>query len=264
VNITNEWYDQYTPANQEDLLRFFDHYLKGSDNGWEQTPRVRVSIMDPGVAGQDKQNVAYDAWPLPGTSYRKLYLDGASASLSTSAPAGPGSVSYAATGETSFTLRFTEDTQIVGHLMARLYVEAQGADDLDLFVLVEKLDADGTPLVPSALAATYFPLPPPGPPGRQRASLRGLDSAKSTDFLPVHAFTTPQKLGAGEVVPVDIAIMPTALRWHAGQTLKLTISGTYVRGSGLSLATINQGTHVIHTGGERASYLQVPVVPWTP
>jgi predicted acyl esterase len=265
VNTTNEWYDQYTASNQEDLLRFFDHYLKGSDNGWEQTPRVRVSIMDPGSGGAEKTNTPYTSWPLPDTSYQKLFLNASNASLAREAPASTASVSYEATsGETSFTIRFTEDTQIVGHLMARLYLEAQGADDIDVFALVEKLDADGAPLLPSQLAALYFPRPPPGAPGRQRVSLRQLDPKLSSADLPVHAFTTPQKLSAGEVVAVDVTIMPTALRFHAGQQLKLTIAGTFLKGGGLPLMTINQGMHVVHSGGERASYLQLPVVPWTP
>jgi hypothetical protein len=36
-----------------------------------------------------------------------------------------------------------------------------------------------------------------------------------------------------------------------------------VRGSGLPLTTLNKGTHIIHSGGDHASYLQLPVVPWT-
>jgi predicted acyl esterase len=265
VNNTNEWHDEYTLANEQDLLRFFDHYLKGTSNDWEKTPHVRVSIMDPGTAGDEKLNAPFDAWPLPDTTYQKLYLSAADAALTSEVPATAGSVSYdAASGQTSFTIHFTKNTQIVGHLMARLYVEAQDADDMDLFLLVEKLDSDGTPLVPSQLAAMYFPAPPPGAPGRQRVSLRGLDNDKSTDFLPVHAFTTPQKLNAGEIVPVDVAIMPTAMRWHAGQQLKLTIAGTYVKGPGLPLPTLNHGTHIVHTGADHASYLQVPVVAWTP
>jgi predicted acyl esterase len=94
-------------------------------------------------------------------------------------------------------------------------------------------------------------------------SLRDLDTKLSTDFLPVHAFKTAHKLAPGEVVPVDIAIMPTAMRWHAGQQLKLTIAGTYVKGPALPLTTLNKGTHVVHTGADHASYLQVPVVPWS-
>jgi predicted acyl esterase len=134
---------------------------------------------------------------------------------------------------------------------------------MDLFVLIEKLDADGTPLVPSELAAKYFPAPPPGVPGRLRVSMRELASDKSTDYLPVHAFDAPQKLSPGEIVAVDIAMMPTAMRWHAGQQLKLTVAGTYLKGSGLPLTTLNQGTHVVHTGAEHASFLQLPSVPWT-
>ena len=35
---------------------------------------------------------------------------------------------------------------MVGYPKAHLWVEARGADDMDLFVLVQKLDAQGTPL----------------------------------------------------------------------------------------------------------------------
>jgi hypothetical protein len=41
-----EWPDYYTPENVEDLRKFFDRYLKGVHNGWEQTTRVRIDIMD--------------------------------------------------------------------------------------------------------------------------------------------------------------------------------------------------------------------------
>ena len=64
-----------TPANQKDLLKFFDRYLKGIDNGWESTPRVRVSVLDPG--GTDEVNVPYTGWPLKETKYQKFYLDAA-------------------------------------------------------------------------------------------------------------------------------------------------------------------------------------------
>ena len=264
VNDTNEWYDQYTPDNLKDLQRFFDHYLKGSDNDWESTPRVRVAVMDPGTGGEAKVNTPYDAWPVSDTSYQQLYLNAKDASLVADAPSGAAEVSYdAASGETSFTFRFTEDTQVVGHPMARLFVEAKGADDMDVFVLIEKLDEDGSPLVPSELAAMYFPKPPPGVPGRLRASMRALDEGKSSDYLPVYAFKSAQKLKAGEVVQLDIALMPTAMRWHAGQQLRLTVAGSYVKGPGLPLTTLNEGTHVVHSGAGRASYLRLPVVEWT-
>jgi predicted acyl esterase len=53
------------------------------------------------------------------------------------------------------------------------------------------------------------------------------------------------------------------MRWRKGEKLRLTIAGRFVRGSGLPLTTLNQGKHIIYSGGEHASYLQLPVVPWT-
>ena len=58
-------------------------------------------------------------------------------------------------GQTSFTVTFSEDTQFVGYLKARLYVEADGADDMDLFLEVQKLDDSGQPLI----VAKLLPMP---------------------------------------------------------------------------------------------------------
>ena len=43
----------------------------------------------------------------------------------------------------SSTYRFDEDTEITGHASLRLWVEADGSDDMDLFVALQKLDAAG-------------------------------------------------------------------------------------------------------------------------
>ena len=39
-----EWYEDYLYSSVDDLDRFFERYLKGKQNGWETTPRVRVSM----------------------------------------------------------------------------------------------------------------------------------------------------------------------------------------------------------------------------
>jgi len=39
-----EWYEDYHYRSVDDLDRFFARYLKGEDNGWEATPKVRVSL----------------------------------------------------------------------------------------------------------------------------------------------------------------------------------------------------------------------------
>ncbi|MFE0678561.1 CocE/NonD family hydrolase [Streptomyces sp. NPDC058867] len=261
INNSNEWYDQYTPANQKDLLRFFDRYLKGARNGWETTPPVRVTITDTGENGQERPNVPFAAWPVPDTEYRKLYLDATTGQLVSRAPSTAETVQYpATTGQAEFTIRMERDVRLVGELSARIHVSAVDAQDLDLFLLVERLERDGTVLDVPPLAKGYFPTSSPGPHGRLRASLRALDRDKSTAYLPVHAFNRSQPLGSGEVVALDIALMPIGLRVHAGQSLRLTVAGHFVGGSELPLSTINRGTHVVHTGGEHASYLTLPVV----
>ena len=45
IHDTQEWYDLYSDKRIEELSLFFDHYLKGLDNGWESTPHVRVSLL---------------------------------------------------------------------------------------------------------------------------------------------------------------------------------------------------------------------------
>ncbi len=273
VNNRQEWTDQYDQTNEADLLKFFDHFLRGADNGWQTTPKVRMAVLDPG--GEDRLNVPYTDWPLPQTQYKRLYL-GADQQLQMTPAAAEFQASYpAATGQSVFTFRFANDTQLMGYLKAHLCVEAKDADETDLFVLVEKLDRDGKLLVPNETSARqYFPIPPAGTHGRLRASLRKLDPVLSTDFMPVQAFDQPQMLHPGEIVSVDIAIMPASEIFHAGEHLRLTIAGhefTAPPGAPPTgmlafmpklppLPTKNVGIHVIHGGGDYQSFLQIPVV----
>jgi uncharacterized protein len=148
VHNTQEWPDQYSPEGLEDLRRFFDRYLKGVRNGWEFTPKVRVSVLDPG--GKDVVNRPEEDWPLPQTSYEKLYLDGGTMTLSPAPPADQAAVRYQSddkAGKAVFTYRFTEDTELIGYPKMHLWVEADGADEMDLFVYLTKLDENGNELL---------------------------------------------------------------------------------------------------------------------
>ncbi len=275
VNNRQEWSDQYDPANEADLLKFFDYFLRSADNGWQNTPKVRMAVLDPG--GEDRLNVPYTSWPLHQTKYERLYL-GADQHLESTPSTTPIQASYTATGgQTVFTYRFASDTQLTGYLKAHLWVEAIDSREADLFVLVEKLDKDGKLEVPDEVSARqYIPIPPAGAHGRLRVSLRKLDPQLSTDFLPIQSFDQPQLLHPGEIVPVDIAIMPASEVFHAGEQLRLTIAGHEFTAppatqppSGLlsfmsalpSLPTKNAGVHVIHGGGDHQSFLQIPVIP---
>jgi predicted acyl esterase len=266
VHNTQEWADYYNPENIEDLRRFFDRYLKGIENGWEDTPRVRISILDPG--GTDEVNRPENEWPLARTEYRKFYLDGNTNTLSPDPMEKESSISYRAEdgkGQATFTITFNEDTELTGYMKLRLWVEADDADDMDLFVYVSKLDERGI-----HLPALVLGFPNPGVRGILRVSHRELDEARSTSSEPYPVHRREQLLRPGEIVPVEIGIWPISMIWHAGQQLRLVVQGyaswwmedkLFPDGPIFHYATRNKGYHIIHTGGKYDSHLLVPIIP---
>jgi len=277
VHATHEWDDYYTRT--EDLRRFFDRFLKEDANGWEDTPRVRLAILDPG--GQNEIDRPEADFPVVGTSYVPLYLDASTATLSNEKPQGSGSVSYDPLDKTSravFTHTFADNVDLVGYFKLRLWVEAIDADDLDIYAEVRKLDADGRHLgcrtfLPPGVDRSDLPDNPDtlpgmivfsGAKGMQRASMRHVDESRSGPAEPHHTFDRVEKLVPGQIVPLDIQIWPLGMRWHAGEKLQLVIGGQKLSGvefPGLAGPdTINRGRHVIHTGGTHESCLVIPVV----
>lgn len=254
-----EWADSYMWWNLEDLKRFFDRYLKGLRNGWEATPPVRIDVMD--AHDYDFQAARPEQeFPLARTQHQKLYLDAASGSLGAQSVAATSQAVYnAKEGRTTFDLTFDEDVELTGYAKVRLWVEAQGSEEMDLFITLMKLDARGE-FVP----VNVMGQPHPGVTGKLRVSQRELDSELSTDFQPVQAHRRREKLGPGEIVPVDIALYPFSRIWHKGERLRLQIAGRYFREDWFEPFVWNlenEGRHVVHTGGEFGSYLQVPVTP---
>ena len=276
---THEWYDLYTPEYVDDLRRFFDRYLKGVDNGWEQTPRVRITVLDPGLKNAESANARYadskgytpavvvdrpeQEWPLARTQYTKLHLR-ASRTLAENPEMEHKSSRYRArTGSASFIYTFDHDTELTGYAVANLWIEVAGGTDADLFVDLCKLDDRGRRL---GIFET----------STLRVSHRALDTARSTHFLPRHTHRQELPLTEGEPVEVSIGFAPAAMLFRAGEKLRLRVSGSPLRwlrdptGGTLGgvasnvlapIPTRNRGVHVIHYGGEYQSYLSVPVIP---
>lgn len=259
VHNTHEWHDFYTPAHVDDLRRFFDYILKGADNGWEATPPVRLSVLDPGHT--DLVDRAESAYPLARQQWRTLFLDAESGALG-AAPAQSSDRAYEPDADgIVFRHTFDDETEINGYGKVRLWVSAEDADDLDVFVYLTKIDADGTERQPEIIPGRFHV----GPNGRLRASLRELDAERSTASEPFHPFTTVHKLAPGEIVALDIPLWPYAMRFHAGETLQLRVNGEdlLVRPEFPKLpriTTLNRGRHVVYTGGEHDSHLLLPVV----
>ncbi|MFF3095388.1 CocE/NonD family hydrolase [Streptomyces cyaneofuscatus] len=277
VHNSQEWPDYYDAANTEDLRRFFDRFLKGEDNGWEQTPRVRYSLLD--LQGGDRVNVPADRFPPADVTSVKYYLDGLSRGMATVAPTVGATADYAVGADpdlVSFVTRFAQETVLVGYPKAHLWVEAEGADDMDLFLLVQKLDAYGTPLqaftVPNHNARVHditehgaSILRYKGADGRLRVSMRHLDEQLSTEDVPAHSFDRVEKLSPGEIVDVEIGLLPVGLTFRPGEQLRLVVSSRSLLGTMMpgnrAYTTPHGGRHIVHTGGDRASYLQLPVKP---
>lgn len=148
---------------------------------------------------------------------------------------------------------------------------------MDIFVLLQKLDADGTPLEqitvpnkgPQLQAMTRQGasiLCYKGSNGRLRASMRHLDTEKTTEDVPVHSFDRIEKLAAGQIVALDFDLFPTGLLLYPGQQLRLTISGWNSLGGAMpgtkNLVPDNHGRHIIHTGGDHGSLLRIGTMPF--
>ena len=121
-------------------------------------------------------------FPIARTQYTKLYIDAAKGKLSFDPVAAESKVSYdGVSGETYFDITFDKDTEITGYMKLRLWVEADGHDDMELFVNVRKLDAGGN----------YVRITPFGAATRARGQIkvshRELDPELSTDYQPVQA-----------------------------------------------------------------------------
>lgn len=280
IHDRQEWPYYYDENNTEELRRFFDYYLLEKDNGWSTTPTVRYSLID--FQGGNQTDIPAETFPPVSSETKRYYLNGKFRTLQQTAETEDFPVKYVADGlpgRSSFQMTFDKDTHFVGYPKAKLFMEVAGYDDMDVFVWVQKLDQFGTILsefvVPNHGAALQdftqegaSALRYKGAWGRLRASMRQLDSKLTTEEIPAYSFNQVEKLAQGEIVELEIALSPIGLAYKAGETLRVVISTKDELGSVMpgtpGCTPDNQGTHILHTGGEYASYLQLPVMQISP
>ena len=260
-----EWPDYYTSENVEDLRKFFDHFLKGADNGWEQTPRVRIAIMDQPVSKPSRTYRTENEWPLARTRHQPLYLDAGSGRMASAPIAQETQLSYHATdGEAAFDFTFEDDAELTGHMSLRLWIEARGSNDIDLFVVAQKIGRDGGSVDFRVYGIGWKAEPARG---FLRASHRELDPERSTPGQPWHTHRREQLLSPGEIVAVDIEFWPMGCIWRAGERIRLLIAGHPLLhvgdpSTGAPLrSSRNKGQHVLWMGGRYESYLLIPRTP---
>jgi hypothetical protein len=280
VHGRKKWAYFYEAESVRRQQVFFDHVLKGLPNEISEWPKVRLEARQKYYAGAIRWE---REWPLARTQYTKLYLDARNGSLQ-QAPVGAQSscryeASYDSGGRVQFDFKFDRQTDLIGHTKLKVWMGPEGADDMDVFVILQKLDVHGE-VVPFAFYAQFEDGPVAL--GWLRASHRELDPARSTEYQPVLQHRRELKLHQGEVVPLEIEVWPSGTRFEAGESLRLVIQGSdfkkpdvvlpkkgeiadlpkTVRRSPLALHedTVNRGYHVIYTGGNYDSHLLVPAV----
>lgn len=276
IHDRQEWPYYYDEKNTEELRRFFDYYLLKKNNGWSNTPTVRYSLLD--FQGSNQTDIPSESFPPLASINKRYYLNGKSRLLQENPEAGDFPVRYSSEylpGRCSFQMTFDKETQFVGYPKAKLFMEVDGYDDMDVFVWIQKLDGLGNVLsefvVPNHGAALQdftqegaSALRYKGAWGRLRASMRRLDSKLATEELPAYRFDRVEKLAQGEVVELDIILSPLGLSYRSGETLRIVVSTKDELGSVMpgtpGCTPDNKGTHILHTGGEYASYLQLPLL----
>src|SRR6185312_15615772 len=93
-----EFYTDYGIALQK---RFFDHFLKGADNGWDRQPPVMLRIRT--VDGEFIDRTENE-WPIARTQWTTWHLDPAARTLSLDPPTSRVQASFAALTDAGITM----------------------------------------------------------------------------------------------------------------------------------------------------------------
>lgn len=266
VHGRKKWQQYYSEDGLARQLEFFEKFLKGrSDTAVESWAPVTVEVRRD---GEDFVLREFTAWPVPEVTYQSLYL-GHDEQLADQPPAETGVCTYdgLASGldaplRVTWSHTFTEDTDLVGHATAELWVSAPEAQDMDLFVALFKRRVDGT-----TVGFPYYALWDDGAAalGWLRASHRELDDSRSTPWLPVLAHRRELPLEPDGPTRVTIEILPQGTRLSAGESLVLVVQGIDVfRRDHWHLPRhteyVNSGPQHIHVGGQTPSRIVLPVV----
>jgi predicted acyl esterase len=257
-----KWAEYYSEEALTFQRRFFDHFLKGEENGMSELPPVRLEVRE------DRDTIHAvrfeGAWPLPRTRWTDLHLR-ADGHLTDTPVSEAGAVSFDMRSDrASFLWEVPEDMEITGPMALRLFVEGRLVEDVYLFVGVQKLRAGRVVPFEGSYGYGFDRVTT----GWLKASLRKLDSVRSTPWRPVHSYDEAQPLKPGEIVPVDIALLPSATFFRKGEQVRLVIQGRWFTPPNLLFGQFPaayergpRGYCVLHCGGERGARLTIPVIP---
>ena len=272
------WTHFYTDYGRELQKRFFDHFLRGENNGWDRQPRVLLQVRHLDRFEERAEN----EWPLARTQWTKFYFDFGGGALAAQPQAHAASISFDATGPgvTFVAAPLSADTEITGPSAVKLFVSSS-TEDADLFVVLRVFSPDMEEVVFQGAIDPHTPMGQ----GWLRASHRKLDPALSKPWRPYHTHDERQRLKPGEAVELDVEIWPTSIVAPAGYRIALTIRGkdyehacsggklsnfkNELRGCGPFLhndpadrpAKLFAGKTTLHAETGRQPFLLLPIIP---
>jgi uncharacterized protein len=270
------FYSRYGEALQK---RFFGHFLKGENTGWDRQPRVSLNIRHPRekfvLRGENE-------WPLARTKWTKYFLRPDGLGLTPRPPTEAASLTYDTTGD-GLTFRMpllVKSLEITGPVAAKLWVSSR-TTNADLFLALRVFDPEGEEVT---FVGSNDPRVPVGL-GWLRASHRKLDPEKSLPYRPWHTHDEEWPLTPGQPVELDIEIWPTSIVVPPGYQLALTVSGKDYEVDGRDIALPNapypmKGVgpflhidpddrppsifateNTLHFAAGRQPYLLLPIIP---
>jgi predicted acyl esterase len=252
---------------------------------YEAEPPVRILMEAGGVPGRagapiPRYELTFDSWPPPSTEARRYFLR-ADGSLTTDAPTEASAASSFehddAKGQETYlvndpfekalpdiqwlpetvgrqvvfaTAPFAEDTLMVGHASADLWIQSN-ATEADLEVMLSEVRPDGMEMYVTS--------------GWLRASRRAL-SPESTELKPVqtHLEADAVPLVPGEWTPVRIEIYPFAHAFRTGSQLRMAVAdpgGNKGRWK-FDLTELGDGVlHAVAHSSAHPSSVVLPVIP---
>ena len=240
-----------------EMLRWYDHWLKGMDTRVMEGPPIQLYIH-----GDDTWRSEQE-WPLKRTQWREFYLGG-------SAGGHAGTLAESAGTERTRTIEFdpatpegyngeprlTYRTEPMAKAMEltgpmALYLNAaSSATDTDWLVFVADEAPDGKV---RELCKGWL-----------RASHRRIDPARSTPSRPYHPHLAAEPLQPGTVYEFPIEIWPVCNVFKPGHRLRIEIANadSVAASSGRPHVTVRaKATNTIHEGGSKPSRLVVPLIP---
>jgi uncharacterized protein len=273
------WTHFYTDYGVGLQKRFFGHFLKGENTGWQKEPRVRLQIRHPGERFVERHE---SEWPLARTQWTRFYLDPAGPSLGPKPPRAAATLGFDALGDgiTFSTPPLAEAVEITGPSAVKVALSSS-TNDADLFAVLRVFAPDGTEIVFQGALDPHTPIGQ----GWLRASHRKLDPELSTPYRPYHRHNVVEPLTPGTPVELEIEIWPTSIVVPTGHRIALTLRGRDYEhpGPGARLSNMKNefrgcgpflhddprnrpnaifaGKTTLHLTPDRPAYLLLPIVP---